>query len=221
MCVYRHVRVYTLKGAKAFQLPPSPPGCPGTAGEEAGDITQLLNCYLQVSPSAGAVLIEGGNALKVHSYIHTRTYPSHRGVWGLSLWSWLPGLMGHNNGQWGSRRVSQIELGGGSGTPQDSRPGPVGRQPATPFHPWWITPVSSLFALFLSGTPGFTLEFITMYMQVLLLHVCSTELIVFVSLDCDYSCVTYISYPACAWQTEGHFYEARGYWQKMLSRWVI
>lgn len=31
---------------------------PPTAGEKTRDITQLLNCYLQVSPTAGAALME-------------------------------------------------------------------------------------------------------------------------------------------------------------------
>lgn len=93
MCVC----MYTLKRAKAFQLPHGPPGCPGTAGEEARDITQLLNCYLQVSPSAGLVLIEVETPSRSKA-IHTHTYPSGRGVRGLASWLRLPGLMGRNKG---------------------------------------------------------------------------------------------------------------------------
>lgn len=78
-CVHRHVCVYTLKREKAFQLPHAPPGCPGAAGEEARDITQLLNCYSQVSPSAGAVLIEAETPSRSAAiYTHTHTHISFR-----------------------------------------------------------------------------------------------------------------------------------------------
>lgn len=79
--VYVHMCVcmYTLKRAKAFQLPHGPPGCPGTAGEEARDITQLLNCYLQVSPSAGLVLIEVETPSRSKA-IHTHTHILQAGV---------------------------------------------------------------------------------------------------------------------------------------------
>lgn len=78
--------MHKLKRAKAFQLSYGPPSCPGTAGEEARDITQLLNCYLQVSPSAGAVLIEAETP--------SRSKAIHR------LEAWAPfGLMGRNRGQ--------------------------------------------------------------------------------------------------------------------------
>lgn len=49
--------IYT-KESKDFSIASQPTRLPRAAGEEARRITQLLNCYLQVSPSAGAVLIE-------------------------------------------------------------------------------------------------------------------------------------------------------------------
>lgn len=116
MCVYGYVHYTHQSEEKAFQLPHAPPGCPGSAGEEARDITQLLNCYPQVSPSAGAVLIEAetpSRSTAIRTHTHRHTYPSGRGVWGPVSWLWLPGLMGRNRGHKGSRRVSQIGPGGG------------------------------------------------------------------------------------------------------------
>lgn len=84
VCVFRHVRMFTLKREKAFQLPHAPPGCPGAAGEEARDITQLLNCYSQVSPSAGAVLIEAETPWR-STAIYTYTHILQAGV--LEVWA--------------------------------------------------------------------------------------------------------------------------------------
>ena len=76
--------MFTLKREKAFQLPHAPPGCPGAAGEEARDITQLLNCYSQVSPSAGAVLIEAETPWR-STAIYTYTHILQAGV--LEVWA--------------------------------------------------------------------------------------------------------------------------------------
>lgn len=153
MCVYWHVRVYILKKAKSFQLPHDPPACPSTAGEAARDITQLLNCYLQVSPSAGAVLIEAetpSGSTATHTYIlqagmfevqtHGCGYLAQWGItgtkgadgWAGSGWE---GAAGHWRatwlGQWGGHQPLHF-------TCDESA---------------WI---SFLFALFLSGTSGLT-----------------------------------------------------------------
>ncbi len=93
MCVYGLVCVCTLKREKAFQLPHAPPGCPSTAGEEARDITQLLNCYSQVSPSAGAVLMEAETPSR-STAIYTHTHILQAGVFEVWLLAVAPRLDG-------------------------------------------------------------------------------------------------------------------------------
>lgn len=66
MC--KHQRQRGSIGSRLTRQPPH------TAGEKARDIIQLLNCYLQVSPTAGGCDDGGGNALEVHSYMYTFTH---------------------------------------------------------------------------------------------------------------------------------------------------
>lgn len=100
---------------------------PRTAGEKARDITQLLNCYLQVSPTAGAVLMEEETPSR-STAICTRTHTYLSGWGSPDPLLCLPDLMGRNRGQKGSRRVSHI-------WGHDNRTGPVGGPHATPLHP--------------------------------------------------------------------------------------
>lgn len=73
--MHTHVRVNALKrkGLSNCLMPRQAAPC--SAGEEARDITQLLNCYLQVSPTAGAVLMEEetpSRSAAITAHIHTR-----------------------------------------------------------------------------------------------------------------------------------------------------
>lgn len=116
VCVQTCSRVYT-KERKSFSIASCPTRLPRRSwggGQRHYSAIKLL--FAGVTLSGGCV-DRGGNALKVHSYIHIHTYPSGRGFGGLGSWLWLPGLMGHNRGQKGSRRVSQK---GGSKTPEDT-----------------------------------------------------------------------------------------------------
>lgn len=151
MCVYGHVHVYTLKKAKAFQLPHGPALCPLSWGGGQRHYSAIKLLFAGVTLSRGCV-DRGGNALKVRSYTHI--YPSGRGVWGPGTLLWLPGLMGHNRGQWGSRRVRQFRLRGEQQDTGGQHVWAGGEATTTPFHPWLISLVSLLFALFPSPTAG-------------------------------------------------------------------
>lgn len=108
---------------------------------------------------SGGCVDRGGNALKVHSYRHTHTHISFR------QGCLRSGLRAPGRGSpawWGVTGARRVAVGwarsgqeGVSGTPEDNRTGPVGRPPATPFHPWWIGLVSFLFPTFLLGTSTF------------------------------------------------------------------
>lgn len=93
-CMYTCVHVYALKRERFFNCLTPRQAAPRTAGEKARDITQLLNCYLQVSPTAGAVMMEEETPSR-STAICTRTHTYSSG-WG-SPDPWMavpPGLDG-------------------------------------------------------------------------------------------------------------------------------